>query len=144
VNARLLERQIALAAFALLTILATLALFERGRGGETTSSLAPPPAAGTWYEAAAGTLGQDFYGRTTTCDVTLTPRTQGVAHPVLPCGARIVVSHDGREVDTRVVDRAVYGSGQGLALTQALADELGVTGVETVRWRFSSGRALDG
>ena len=142
-NAGLLERQIALAAFALLMILVTLALFERGRGGETTPRAAPPPAAETWYEAAAGTLGEDFYGRTTACDVTLTQRTRGVAHPVLPCGARIVVWHDGREVETRVVDRAAYGSGQGLTLTQALADELGVTGVETVRWRLVRA-ALDG
>jgi hypothetical protein len=133
----LLERQIALAGVALLTTLGALALFERGR--DTAPPAAAPPAADTWYEATAGVFGRGFYGATTGCDVTLERRTQGVAHPGLPCGARIVVARDDRQVETRIVDRAAYGAEQDLALTEALAEEIGVTGVETVRWRFSPG-----
>jgi rare lipoprotein A (peptidoglycan hydrolase) len=134
---RLLERQIALAGVALLTTLGALALFERSR--DEAPPAAAPPAANTWYEAAAGVFGPGFYGATTGCDVTLERRTQGVAHPGLPCGARIVVAREDRQVETRVIDRATYGSEQELALTEALAEALGVTGVDTVRWRFSSG-----
>ena len=139
-NAQLLERQVALAGVALVAALGSLAL-ERAEALEPIrDAQAPaPPVAGTSYEAAVGTYGPGFYGRTTACGVTLTRTTRGVAHPVLPCGARIVVEHGGREVDTQVVDRGPYGSGQEFALTQALASELGVSGVEIVRWRFSPG-----
>jgi rare lipoprotein A (peptidoglycan hydrolase) len=138
VNTQLAERQILLAAVALVATLGTLGLHRAGVEAEQPLD-PPPPAAAAWREAAAGTFGPGFYGATTTCDVLLDRQTQGVAHPGLPCGARMVVSHEGREVETRVVDRATYGSDQEIALTQALADQLGVTGVETVRWRFSSG-----
>ena len=140
-NAELRERQVALAGVALLAALASLAL---GRSSEPAPEAVaplppPPPVAGRWYEAAVGTYGPGFYGRTTECDVRLARSTRGVAHPVLPCGARIVVAHRGRSAETRVIDKGPYGSNQDFALTQALADELGVAGVQIVRWRFSSG-----
>ena len=135
----LLEREVALAAVALLATLAVLALGGRGEtAGPSASAQPAPAAAGRWTEAAVGTYGPGFFGKTTACGVRLTRTTRGVVHPVLPCGARLVVAHGGREVDTRVVDRGPYGPGQEFALTQALAEDLGVSGVQLVRWRFSS------
>ena len=140
-NVRRLERQVALAGVALLAALAGLALARGDPSAEPSALVQPaPPAAGRWYDATVGTYGPGFFGRTTECGVRLTRATRGVAHPVLPCGARIVVEHGGRAVETRVVDRGPYGSGQDFALTQALADELGVSGTRIVRWRFSSGQ----
>jgi len=136
--ATLLERQVALAGVALLATLGSLAL-GRAEAKEPASQGAvqpAPPAAGRWYEATVGAYGPGFYGRTTTCGVELARSTQGVAHPVLPCGARILVAHDGKAVEARVVDRGPYGTGQDFALTQALAEQLGVSGVRIVRWRF--------
>ena len=138
-NTRLLERQAALAGVALLATLAGLALARGDSTAEPPTAVEPaPPAAGRWYEATVGTYGPGFYGRTTECGVQLRRSTRGVAHPVLPCGARIVVAHGDRQAETRVVDRGPYGSGQEFALTHALADQLGVTGTRLVRWRFSS------
>jgi actin-like ATPase involved in cell morphogenesis len=91
-------------------------------------------------DRADGTYGPGLYGRTTDCQVELTRETRGVAHPVLPCGARIIVAYGGREVETRVMDKGPYGAGQEFALTQALAGDLGLQGVQIVRWRFSEGR----
>jgi len=138
VNGKLLERQVALAGIALLATLGSLAL-GRAEAKEPTNPRAvepAPPAAGRWYEATVRAYGPGFYGRTTTCSVRLTRSTRGVAHPVLPCGARIVVAHDGMAVETKVVDQGPYGMGQDFALTQALAEQLGVNGVRIVRWRF--------
>lgn len=140
-NAKLLERQLALAAVAILAMLGTLAFDRTGAVDAAGEEVAEqPPVAGRWYEAAVGTYGPGFFGRTTACGVRLTRGTRGVAHPVLPCGARIVVAHGKRERDTRVVDRGPYGAGQEFALTQALANELGVSGVQIVRWKFSLGK----
>ena len=140
-NRRLLERLLALGAVALLAALVGLAV---QRASEPEPSPPPPivapPVAGRWYEAAVGTYGPGLFGRTTDCQVRLTRATRGVAHPVLPCGARIVVSYGGREVDTRVIDKGPFGAGQEFALTQALAADLGLTGVQIVRWRFSEAR----
>jgi hypothetical protein len=141
VNRRLLERQLALGGVALLAVLGGLAL-ERATDSDPPSPppVEAPPVAGRWYEAAVGTYGPGLFGRTTDCQVRLTRATRGVAHPVLPCGARIVVSYGGREVDTRVIDKGPFGAGQEFALTQALAADLGLSGVQIVRWRFSGAR----
>jgi hypothetical protein len=139
VNAKLLERQVALAGVALLAVLGSLALGRADPGEAPSASEAvppAPPAVGRWYEAPVGAYGPGFYGRTTSCGVQLTPRTRGVAHPILPCGARLVVAFGGRTVETAVVDRGPYGPGREFALTQALAEELGLSGVRIVRWRF--------
>jgi hypothetical protein len=140
VNARLLERQVALGGVALLAALGALAVEPLDGQENAPPRREPPPVAGRWYEAAVGVYGPGFFGRTTPCGVALTKRTKGVAHPVLPCGARIVVAYGGREADTRVIDRGPYGSAQEFALTQALAGDLELSGVQIVRWRFSGTR----
>jgi rare lipoprotein A (RlpA)-like double-psi beta-barrel protein len=140
----LLERQAALAAVALVAALASLAL-TRGDGtpASSSSSTAPGvPAVGPeqWFDARVGTYGPGLYGQTTACGQRLTQSLEGVAHGVLPCGARIVVAFGGREVETRVVDRGPKGTGQEFTLTEALAGKLGMSGIQAIRWRFSSGR----
>jgi hypothetical protein len=141
VNAERVQRQLALGGVALLATLASLAI---GRAFESDSTppapVQAPPVAGRWYEAAVGAYGPGLFGRTTECGVAFDRGTRGVAHPVLPCGARIVVSYGGREAETRVVDKGPFGAGQDFALTQALASDLGLRGVQIVRWRFSEGR----
>ena len=138
-NPLLVQRQLALAGVALVSALGTLA-FSRG-GGDATPDAGDevvPAVAGRWYVARVGVYGRGFFGRTTPCGVELTRTTRGISHTVLPCGAKIVVSHRGREVATEVVDRGAYAPGHQFELTAALASDLGVDAPTTVRWRFAS------
>ena len=134
-----LERLLALGAVALLAALGSLALSRDDDGSSPGGIAPPPPVTETWSDAPAGPVADDRYGSTTTCGAELTREVRGIVHPVLPCGARIVVSFGGREVDTSVVDQGPVGTGQEFSLTAPLAAELGVQGLETVRWRFSAG-----
>ena len=73
----------------------------------------------------------------TTCGVEVAAETLGVAHPVLPCGAKLVVEHQGPQGRADVVERGPVATGLAFELSPALAQALGVTGVTTVRWRFA-------
>ena len=139
-SAALVRRQVALAAVALLGALATLAL-ARNEAHVPGGPVAQPAreAEVEWYEAVAGSYGAGLFGRTTACGLELTPETRGVAHPVLPCGAKMFVQYGGREVKTEVVDRGPYAPGHEFDLTQALANDLGLRGIQQVRWRFADG-----
>ena len=65
------------------------------------------------------------------------PKTAGVAHPVLPCGAKIYINFDGKQVLTQVIDRGHTAPGRKFDVTQALAKLLGLQGTQTIRWRFA-------
>ena len=73
----------------------------------------------------------------TACGVTVTAQTVGIAHPVLPCGAKLLLEHQGRQAQADVVERGPVDAGQVFELSPALAQELGVVGKATVRWRFA-------
>jgi hypothetical protein len=85
-----------------------------------------------------GSYGRGRYGRSTACGVTLERATLGIAHPVLPCGAKILVRFDGREAEAAVIDKGLE-TDHDFDLTAALAAELGVDGTQRVRWRFAGG-----
>ncbi len=135
-NSELLERQLALAAIALVAVLGALTI--TGSGGDAAPATPTTTAAGVeWKEATVGIFGPGLYGQTTACGVTLDASLQGISHPVFPCSARITVEANGVAVETTVVDNTSYGEGQEFALTEALANALGIQGQATVRWRFS-------
>ena len=138
-NPELLRRQMALAAVALVATLGSLALdrAEAGDGGGGGPDEPVPAAQGRWYEAVVGTYGPGLYGRTSGCGVKLTRDTRGIAHPELPCGVKIVIANAGHEVRTVVIDKGLAGARHDFDVTQALADELGLTNVQLVRWRFA-------
>jgi hypothetical protein len=130
-----LQRQVALAGAALLALLLVVVLDRPTR--ETTPA-APPPASGIrWETAVVGVFGKSRVGKRTACGIRLTPETRGVAHPVLPCGAKLIVSRGGQEIPTEVIERGPSGSATQFDLTPALADRLGVEGPTTIRWRFA-------
>jgi len=134
VSPALLQRQAALAAAALLATLGALALGDRS---DVVVPLKPGGPAVRWESAIVGVLLPEAYARGTTCGTALDSGTLGVTHPVLPCGVDIVLSLRSKEVRTEVVDHTPVGGGREFDLTQALADELGVQGRETIRWRFA-------
>ena len=132
----LLRRQLVLAAVALVAGLGAAAV-DRRSGEEARSAFAPAPVVNEWRDATVGSYGPGLYGRPTACGLELTPSTRGVAHPVLPCGAKLVLSHEGKEVATEVVDRGPKDGTGDFDVTEALASDLGLAGVEPLEWRFA-------
>lgn len=131
-NAGLARRQAALAGVALVGTVGAIALTHMGEG-----SSEPPArrAAVEWEEAQVSTF--PVTKEPTACGVTLPPSSFGVAHPVLPCGAKLLIDYRGRRAEAEVVDRGSVDQGRSFDLTPALAQELGIAGQATVRWRFA-------
>jgi hypothetical protein len=85
------------------------------------------PAHATWY-------GPGFWGRRTACGVKLTRTTIGVAHKSLPCGARVTLFYDGRELEVPVIDRGPFTNRLSFDLTQATAQQLGMLQTSRIGW----------
>jgi rare lipoprotein A len=133
VKPRLAQREIALAGVALLGAVVALAVVSGRSEGSTTL----PQPAGTWYTALAGERAPGGYGKKTACGEVLRPSTEGVSHPVLPCGAKIYLSYRGTRVLTQVIDRGPFVPGRELDLTGPLAAKLGLRGVKQIRWAYA-------
>jgi len=129
---RLAQREVALAGLALLAVAVSLAVNAQTR---THASTTPQPEG--WYAAFAGSSGPAAFGRRTACGGVIRPDTVGVAHPTLPCGARVFITYRGQTVLTQVIDRGPYVPGREFDVTQALAQRLGLDGVERIRWSYA-------
>lgn len=129
------QRTLALAAIALLAGVLALAISSRG---DEQRAQGVPAAGGGWYEALAGSRGPAGDAERTACGLILTSRSLGVSHPVLPCGAKIVISYDGQEILTEVIDRGPKTPGRQFDLTDSLAERLGLEGTQRIRWRFAA------
>jgi rare lipoprotein A (peptidoglycan hydrolase) len=105
-------------------------------GAEAFRSVEPPQ--GDWYEGLAAPYRVDTDAELTACGQPARETLPGVAHPVLPCGAKLVLRYAGRTVLSQVVDRGTGRPGRELELTTALAADLGLRGVEPVQWRFAA------
>ena len=124
------EAQLALVALlAAAVALAATAVLNRH------SSNAPKPVGS--YTALAGSSGTQLYGRHTACGEVIGPTTIGVAHPVLPCGVRIYISYGGKHILTQVIDHGPYVPGREFDVTEALAKELGLIGVQRIGWSYA-------
>ena len=128
----------ALAGIALLG--AIIALAVASRGGKATTKELPQPVptpGGGWYTALAG-AGPARYGHRTRCNIVLRPRTIGVTDSVLPCGIKLYLAFkDSPQVLTQVIDRRPVAPGRKFELTPNLAEQLGVDGVQRLRWVFA-------
>jgi len=132
VNQALLQRQAALAGVALLAALGALIL-AREPSAPTPAREAVEPAV-RWQSALVGIS----RGGRPTCESPVEAATRGVIHPVLPCGAKLVVRAGERSVRTAVVGQTPAGVRHEFDLTPALAQELGVREPTRIRWRFAS------
>jgi len=126
-------RAAALAGVALVGVAIALAV---ARHHSHTSTL--PTPAGQWYSALAAPYTPSSSTSKSACGVLIGPKTAGVAHPVLPCGAKIYIEFNGKQVLTQVIDRGHTAPGRTFDVTQALAKLLGLQGSQTIRWRFAS------
>ena len=137
-NAALLQRQAALAGVALLGALGAVALGNAGEDSSVPEVAATPEPRVGWESERVSVLDAGRIGEQTACGITLTATTLWVAHSVLPCGVELVLSAQGREVNVEVVERGGVGQGLAFVLTPALAEQLGVSGTQRIRWRFAA------
>ncbi|HZQ66641.1 MAG TPA: hypothetical protein VFA66_15600 [Gaiellaceae bacterium] len=134
------QRLVALGAAALLGGVVGLAVASRDATTVRAVRSIPRPAISDlsgWYTALAGVRSRPLAGKPSACGTLLGPKTLGVDHPVLPCGAKVFVRFEHKTVLTQVVDRGPFGSGREFEVTPALADLLGLTGVRSIRWSFA-------
>ena len=132
----LVQRTVVLAAVALLAGLGALVL-TKGEEDDAQAVQAVGVAETGWYSALAGSRGAARSDERTTCRSVLTPRSLGVTHAVLPCGAKLVLSYGGTEVLTEVIDNRMKRPGRQFELTDGLAQRLGIDGTQQIRWRFA-------
>jgi hypothetical protein len=128
-----------LAAVALLGGVVALAVGERRAEDAAADVVTGAPAPGGWNTAFAGSRGPVGDAERTTCGQLLTTESLGVTHPVLPCGAKLILRRDGTQVLTEVIDSRIVEPGRLLELTESLAAMLDVEGTEELQWRFATG-----
>jgi hypothetical protein len=136
----LAQRQLALLAAAVLGTVVALAVASRDDSVAQPRSVLPQPAVSNvsgWYPALAGVRTRPLAGHVSGCGTLLTPKTLGVDHQVLPCGAKVFVAVHGKTVLTTVVDRGPFTPRFDFEVTPALAEQLGLSGVQTIRWSFA-------
>jgi hypothetical protein len=132
------QRLVALMAVALLVGLGAVALLP---SAEQTSAPVPPSAVAPgdgWYRALAASRGPAGDAERTTCGLTLTGKSAGVSHAVLPCGAKLLLRYGDTTVLTEVIDNQLKNAGRQFELTEALARQMGVDGAQQIRWRFAA------
>ena len=132
-NPTTIQRTIWLAAITLIVAVAALAFARRSGSGHP----AIPGAVGPYYTSRAAPYGPSAAHPRTACGDAFTTKTQGIAHPVLPCGVKIYIRFHGKEVLTQVIDRGPNVPGRDFDITKALADRLGLHGTQTIQWRYA-------
>jgi hypothetical protein len=136
-NAALAQREVALAGIALLAAIAALALASPRRE-DSNRHLSPVLVpGGGWYSALAGAR-PVRYGTRTNCGVLLRPATRGVVDSVLPCNVKLFVSFGSSDrILTQVIARRPIVPGRRFDVTPALAEDLGIHGIERIRWVYA-------
>jgi hypothetical protein len=138
VSPALAQREVALAGIALLAAIVSLALTSH-RDHPKTLALPPPVLVSGqgWYTDLAGAR-TGGVGGLTNCGIVIRPATVGVTSSVLPCGIKVYIAYkDSPEILTQVIERRPVVPGRKFDLTPKLSEELGVDGVQRIRWVFA-------
>ena len=130
-------REIALAGVALVAVVTALAIAAAREDEAEATAVSVPVAGEGWYRALAAPYRVERVGEQTTCGHEATPQTLGVAHPVLPCGAKVYLAFRGKQVLTQVIDRGTGVPGREFDVTTALAKLMGLRGTRRIEWRFA-------
>ena len=132
-----------LAAVALLAAVAAMAIVAQNGSDAGAAALTSAPAPAGWNIAFAGSRGATGDAQRTTCGQVLAPQSLGVTHPVLPCGAKVILRSGDKQVLTEVIDNALVEPGRQLEVTDALAKTLGIDGTVELEWRFATNNGSD-
>jgi predicted RNA-binding Zn-ribbon protein involved in translation (DUF1610 family) len=127
-----------LAAVALLAAVAAMAIVAQNGGDAGAAALTSAPAPAGWNIAFAGSRGATGDAQRTTCGQVLAPQSLGVTHPVLPCGAKVILRSGNKQVLTEVIDNTLVEPGRQLEVAGALAKMLGIDGTVELEWRFAT------
>jgi rare lipoprotein A (peptidoglycan hydrolase) len=138
-NSTVLQRAVWLAGITLVAAIAAVAITRRDASGNGSlpGAVVVPGTKNGYYTARAAPYGPTASHKRTACGKPFLKTTEGVAHPVLPCGVRLYIRFHGREVLTQVVDRGPNVPGRDLDVTKALANRLDLHGTQSVQWRFA-------
>jgi hypothetical protein len=132
------QRLLALGAVALLAGLVAVAVVEQRAPEAVSAPSGAVAAGGGWYEALAAPRPPGEDAERTNCGLILTARSLGLTHPVLPCGAKLLVRYGGETVLTEVIDNELQATGRQFELTSALAQLVGLDGTQQVEWRYAT------
>lgn len=132
------QRLVVLAAVAFLAAVSAAAIVEQREADEGAAALTSAPAPAGWNVAFAGSRGPTGDAQRTTCGQVLAPQSLGVTHPVLPCGAKVILRSGDTQILTEVIDNALVEPGRQLEVTEALAAMLEIEGTVELEWRFAT------
>lgn len=132
------QRLVILAAVALLAAIAAAAIVEERTPDVGAAALTSAPAPAGWNIAFAGSRGATGDAQRTTCGQVLAPESLGVTHPVLPCGAKVILRSGETQILTEVIDNTLVEPGRQLEVTEELASMLGIDGTVELEWRFAT------
>ena len=134
------QRAVWLIGICFVAVIAAVALTRRGGDSSEKNLPHAVPVPGTkngYYTGRAAPYSPTAAHPRTACGERFTNKTEGVAHPVLPCGVRLYVRFHGKEVLTQVIDRGPSVPGRTFDVSKALADQIGLHGTQKIRWRFA-------
>jgi rare lipoprotein A (peptidoglycan hydrolase) len=133
------QRAVWLAGITFVAAIAALAITQRDSDNkrDLPAAVVVPGTKNGYYTAKAAPYGPTRSRHRTACGQPFLKTTEGVAHPVLPCGVRLYIRFGGREVLTQVVDRGPTVPGRDFDITKALANRLDLHGTQTIQWRFA-------
>ncbi|MEX0850530.1 MAG: hypothetical protein WD015_03415 [Gaiellaceae bacterium] len=132
------QRLVLLGAVALLGAVLALAVVERRAQNDGATGLVGAAAPSGWNTAFAGSRGPSGDAQRTTCGQVLAPESLGATHPVLPCGAKVVLRRGETQVLTEVIDNALVEPGRQIEVTEALGRLLRLDETVEIEWRFAT------
>ncbi|HEX6490336.1 MAG TPA: hypothetical protein VF002_03050 [Gaiellaceae bacterium] len=137
-SAALAQREVALAGVALLGAVLALALASPHGPNHESAALTPVVVpGGGWYTALAGAQPTQV-GTRTNCGVLVRSSTRGVVDSVLPCNVKLFVSFGrSNRILTQVIARRPVVPGRRFDLTPALAQDLGLQGIQRINWVYA-------
>ena len=122
---RLAQRQLALGGVAILGVAGSLAFTTRSH----RAAAVLPPAVGS-HTALAGSSGPQAVGTTTACGVEIGPATEGSREPRAAVRNPPLHRLPEQACSLSVIGRGPQAAGREFDLTDALARQLGVTGIQ--------------
>ena len=134
----LAHRLLVLGGIALLGAVLAAAVVEQRSEDDGAAARASASAPASWNTAFAGSRGQTGDAQRTTCGQVLAAQALGVTHPVLPCGAKIVLRNGENLVLSEIIDNTLVEPGRQLEVTEALARILDLEGTSEIEWRFAT------